>query len=78
LGTDFNAWDYGFGFQYMPIEQFTFDLEWNHREADVPYFAGHGGVTSQDGYITTPTPPGWRPDLVKSEDRLIAAWLVRF
>ncbi len=78
LGTHFNAWDYEFGFQYMPIEQFTFDLEWNHRQADTPYFAGHGGVTSPDGYITTKTPPGWRADLVKTDNRLIAAWLVRF
>jgi hypothetical protein len=79
FGSHFNAWDYEFGIQYMPIEQFTFDLEFNHRQADVPYFAGHGGVTSPDGYITNPsTPAGWRPDLVKSDDRLIAAWLVRF
>jgi hypothetical protein len=78
LGTHFNAWDYEFGIQYMPIEQFTFDLEFNHRQADTPYFAGHGGVTSPDGYITTATPAGWRPDLVKADDRIIAAWLVRF
>ena len=78
LGSHFNAWDYEFGLQYMPIEQFTFDLEFNHRQADVPYFAGHGGVTSPDGYITTSTTAGWRPDLVKSDDRIIAAWLVRF
>ena len=77
-GTTFNAWDYESGFQYMPIEQFTFDLEFNHRQADVPYFAGHGGVTSPDGYITTATPAGWRPDLVKADNRIIAAWLVRF
>jgi hypothetical protein len=78
IGTHFNAWDYEFGFQYMPIEQFTFDLEFNHRQADTPYFAGHGGVTSPDGYITTAAPAGWRPDLVKADNRIIAAWLVRF
>jgi hypothetical protein len=78
FGSHFNAWDYEFGFQYMPIEQFTLDVEYNHRQADVPYFAGHGGVTSPDGYITTATPGGWRPDLVKADDRIIAAWLVRF
>jgi hypothetical protein len=33
FGRRFNAWDYEFGFQYMRIEQFTFDLEWNHRQA---------------------------------------------
>jgi hypothetical protein len=78
FGTDFNAWDYEFGVQYMPIEQLTIDVEFNHRQADVPYFAGHGGVTSPDGYITTTAPAGWRPDLSKSDDRIIAAWLVRF
>ena len=78
FGSHFNAWDFEFGIQYMPVEQFTFDLEFNHRQADTPYFAGHGGVTSPDGYITTATPAGWRPDLVKSDDRIIAAWLVRF
>jgi hypothetical protein len=78
FGTHFNAWDYEFGIQYMPIEQFTFDLEFNHREADTAYFAGHGGVTSPDGYITTMAPPGWRADLVKYDDRIIGAWLVRF
>jgi hypothetical protein len=78
FGTDFNAWDYELGIQYMPIEQLTIDVEYNHREADVAYFAGHGGVTSPDGYITTATPAAWRPDLVKADDRIIAAWLVRF
>jgi hypothetical protein len=77
-GSHFNAWDYEFGLQYMPIEQFTFDVEFNHRQADTPYFAGHGGVTSPDGYITTATPAGWRADLSKSDDRIIFAWLVRF
>jgi hypothetical protein len=77
-GASFDAWDYEFGFQYMPIEQYTLDVEWNHRQANVPYFAGHGGVTSPDGYIQTPVPPGWRPDLVNSDSRIIAAMLVRF
>jgi hypothetical protein len=62
----------------MPTELTTYDLEVNHREANVPYFAGHGGVTSPDGYITTKVPPGWRPDLVKGDTRIIAAFLLRF
>jgi hypothetical protein len=77
-GTQFDAADYEFGIQYMPVEQVTWDLEFNHRQASVPYFAGHGGVTSPDGYTTTANPAGWRPDLVKSDDRIIAALLVRF
>jgi hypothetical protein len=77
-GSQFNAWDYEFGIQYMPIEQLTLDLEWNHREVDTPFFAGHGGVTSPDGYLQTNTPAGWRANLVNSDSRLIAALLVRF
>ena len=77
-GTTFDAFDYETGIQWMPNEMVTYDLEFNHREASVPYFAGHGGVTSPDGYITTGTPVGWRPDLVKGDSRIIAAMLVRF
>jgi len=77
-GSTFDAYDYEFGVQYMPVEQVTYDLEFNHRQASVPYFAGHGGVTSPDGYITTSIPTGWRPDLVKGDSRIIGALLVRF
>jgi hypothetical protein len=77
-GSQFDAYDYETGIQYMPDEQQTWVLEVNHREANVPYFAGHGGVTSPDGYVTTPTPGGWRPDLVYGDTRVIAAFLLRF
>jgi hypothetical protein len=62
----------------MPNENVTYDLEFNHRQSNIPYFTGHGGVTSPDGYVTTPIPAGWRPDLVKHDTRLILAMLVRF
>jgi hypothetical protein len=78
LGSKFDAWDVGVGIQYMPWEQVTYGLEYNHRAANVPYFSGHGGVTSPDGYITTGVPSGWRPDLVKSDDRAVFSALVRF
>jgi hypothetical protein len=77
-GTTFDAWDIETGIQWMPDEITTWDLEFNHRQAADPYFAGHGGVTSPDGYITTSVPAGWRPDLVKADNRIIAALLVRF
>lgn len=77
-GTKFNAWDYEAGIQYMPTELFTFDVEFNHRQSDTPYFAGHGGVTSPDGYSNTTTPAGWQPDLVKTDNRIIFAALTRF
>ena len=77
-GTSFQAWDVMSGLQFMPSEYLTYDLEFSYRAASVPYFAGHGGVTSPDGYITTAVPPGWRADLSKNDLRLIAAMLVRF
>ena len=77
-GTGFDAFDYATGLQYMPDENTTWDVEINHREASVPYFAGHGGVTSPDGYTTTTTPRGWRPDLARTDSRIILAMLVRF
>ena len=50
-GTKFDAWDVETGIQYMPTEQITYDLEVNRRAANIPYFSGHGGVTSPDGYV---------------------------
>jgi hypothetical protein len=77
-GTNFDAQDWETGIQYMPDQYTTWDLEVNHRQSSVPYFAGHGGVTSPDGYTTTAAPPGWTPDLIKADDRIILALLVRF
>lgn len=62
----------------MPDENQTWRIELVHRETSVPYFAGPGGVTSPDGYITTPVPAGWIPDQIKQETRFIFAVLVRF
>jgi hypothetical protein len=78
LGTKFDAWDASTTLDWMPDEIQTWRLEFVHRAASVPYFAGHGGVTSPDGYVTTTAPSGWRPDLVKSESKLIGALLLRF
>jgi hypothetical protein len=77
FGTDIRMWDYEIGFQYMPSDYFTLDVEYNHRGSSVPFFNGHGGDTSPDGYVTTPAGPGWRADLSKNDDRIIIAWLVR-
>ena len=61
----------------MPNQSLTFRIEYVHRQSNVPYFAGRGGVTSQTGYTTTPLDPLWKPDLVKSESRIILALLFR-
>ncbi|MBC7524956.1 MAG: porin [Flavobacterium sp.] len=76
-GDKFTGWDCSTGFDFMPNQSITFRVEIVHREANVPYFAGSGGVTSPNGYTTTPLPADWRPDLVKVENRLIFALLFR-
>jgi hypothetical protein len=77
-GDQFHGYDYSTTVDLMPNDYLTFRLEVVHRHASVPYFAGHGGVTSPDGYNTTPVPSDFTPDLVPSETRFIAALLVRF
>jgi hypothetical protein len=52
-GDKFNGWDWSTNFDWMPNQSLTVRLEYVHRSADVPYFAGRGGVTSQTGYTTT-------------------------
>ncbi len=76
-GDQFSGWDCSTNVDWMPNQSLTVRLEYVHREASVPYFAGHGGVTSPSGYVTTPITNGWEPDLVKSEDRVILAVLFR-
>jgi len=61
----------------MPNQSITFRAEFVYRHSNVPYFAGKGGVTSQTGYATTALDPNWKPDLVKSETRVIGAILFR-
>jgi len=76
-GDAFNGWDCSTNLDWMPNQSVTFRIEYVYRHSDVPYFAGKGGVTSPTGYTTTPLPADWRPDLVKSESRIILAILFR-
>jgi hypothetical protein len=64
----------------MPSQFVTMRLEGNHRAANVPYFAGEGGVTPPGGNNGHPEllVPGWAPDLVYSENRVSVALLVKF
>lgn len=77
VGDKFSGWDCSTNIDFMPSQNMTFRAEFVYREADVPYFAGKGGVTSQTGLTTTQLDPNWRPDLVKSEARIIFAMLYR-
>ncbi|MCQ4035008.1 outer membrane beta-barrel protein [Kaistella montana] len=76
-GDKFTAWDCSTNLDFMPNQSITFRLEYVHRQANVPYFAGSGGVTSQTGYSTSALDPNWKPDLVKTENRIILALLFR-
>jgi hypothetical protein len=76
---EFKAWDMQVTFDVMPSQFVTFRFEYNHRDANVPYFAGRGGVTPPGGNQGTPGSEveDWSPDLVKTEDRLTAAMLIK-
>lgn len=76
-GDPFIGFDYSTNIDWMPNEHVCFRVEYVHREANVPYFSGHGGVTSPTGYTTATLPAGWKPDLVRSEERVIFAVLFR-
>ena len=89
-GDKYKAWDTTETFDYMPTETFTLRFEYVHRWADVPYFAGHGGVTPQTapGIYSNVGAPGsmvpdsavvtpFKPDLKQSEDRVTVNMLVR-
>jgi len=81
-GDRFFAWDASTTLQIMPTEQVTWVLEVVYRHANVPYFAGRGGVTSPTGYYPSSPQsngdPTFVPDLRQSEMRINAALLVRF
>lgn len=76
-GDKFIGWDCSSNVDFMPNQSITFRIEFVYRHSNVSYFAGRGRVTSQTGYSTTPLDPSWRPDLVKSESRIIAVMLFR-
>lgn len=76
-GDPFEGFDYSANLEWLANEHVSFRLEYVHRQSSVPYFAGRGGVTSPNGYSNVTLPANWRPDLVKSEDRIIVALLFR-
>ncbi len=78
-GDGFKAWDTQVTADYMPRPFVTFRLEYNHRAANVPYFSGPGGVTPPGGNTGLPgsVVPGFTPDLVKTENRITVAFLVK-
>jgi hypothetical protein len=87
-GDDFKAIDASVTFDWMPSQFITFRVEYDYRAANVPYFAGSAGLTppgasnTATGSQQTVGPPGsavpgWGPDLVKTENRINMAILVK-
>jgi hypothetical protein len=78
-GDSYKAWDASITFDYMPNQFVTFRLEGNHRQSNVPSFAGSGGVTPPGGNSGPPGSlvPGFTPDLRTSENRITVALLVK-
>ncbi len=87
-GTSFFGWDTSQNISWYPSESITVRLENSFHHSNDPYYAGHGGVTGPDGYkcgglyspdnsISSCAPTGWKPDLVKDEDKLILALIFR-
>jgi hypothetical protein len=79
-GTDFKAWDASATFDYMPSQYLTLRSEFIHRQANVPYFSGHGGITPPGGNQGNlgSSVADWKPDLSRIENRLNFALMVRF
>ncbi len=78
-GDPFHAWDWSATYDYMPSQFITMRAEFNRRGANVPYFAGPGGVTPPGGNQGAPgsAVAGWAPDLRKTESRITLALLVK-
>ena len=64
---------------YLPSPWVLTRIEYSHRGTNVPFFSGPGGITGNggpDGQVATPGATGavipFQPDLVKSDDRIIA------
>ncbi len=80
-GLQFKAWDASTTFDWMPKQYITFRWEYDHRQANVPYFTGPGGLTPPGGNTGTPgviVPAGWTPDLRKVQSTIEMAILVKF
>jgi hypothetical protein len=87
-GTTFFGYDTSQNITWYPTNWLTFRIENSFHHSDDPYYAGHGGVTGPDGYkcgglynadgaISSCAPPGWKPDLVNNEDKLMLIMLFR-
>jgi hypothetical protein len=78
-GDQYQAWDSSLTFDYLPSQYVTWRIEYNHRESNIPYFAGRGGITPTGGNQGTPGSivSGFTPDLRRAENRMTLSLLLR-
>ena len=83
-GDKYDAWDTTETFDWMPNDFLTLRVEFTHRWASVPYFAGPGGVTPEvaPGVFSNvgaagSMVPGFTPDLQKDESRFTTNIMIR-
>lgn len=72
-GKDLKMCQLSTTFDFMPNDIVTFRIEYAYRNANIPYFTGPGGTTSQTGFSNDSLDPNWKADLKKSENRVIVA-----
>jgi len=82
-GLAWQAWDADVCLQIMPDQYYTFDIEWCHRHSSIPYFNGHGGETSQDGWTAGAatgsaqvSTGAYAPNLINDEDLILGAFMI--
>jgi hypothetical protein len=78
-GDRYKAWDASITFDCMPSQFLTWRVEIIHRQANIPYFVGRGGITPPGGNTGLPGSmvPGFTPDLRRGETRINLALLVK-
>lgn len=79
-GDSYWAWDQQTTLDWMINRHITVRGEFNTRHANVPYFSGPGGVTPPGGNTGAAGSmvAGWKPDLVKAENRFTLALMLRY
>ncbi len=83
-GDQFKAFDWSITTDYMPNQYITWRAEFDHRGSDEAYFVGPGGLTPPGGNSGAPgstvvlsNGSTWTPNLVRSENRINLAMLIR-
>ena len=69
LANNLHVWGITAGFEILPTEFLTFRIEYVHRAADIPYFAGPNGVTPNYKNLNKGE-TSFTPDLRKTENRI--------